>query len=955
MRITYLKPTARWAKTAKTFNGPSRDQKTSDYNLGTHFTYEENSYSNLEEFAYDLTSRQNEILIYGKPGSKAELAVLSEGRVKRRTENFSYPEKQTLHCIDIDGWPISESVRESIGVQFGEPDTMGQLVNQLLRNEGFDIFADADKVIVLTSSQWGLQQLNCHIYVRFSEPVRVEAMREFATALAKINQRTVFDPAVYKAVQPQFFTPPTCVGFLDPLQGKRIWHRAGQGRGKVDTKEFQTLVNTTLQQAEWSPDASTQNLPSIGTTWLDTIHNHVGNERGINEPAYRAAAQLVQSVGRQHVISHIHEYAKQMFDAVWETLAINGSDRGTSQKDKQTYDIARFRQYLKSATEKHFGAHTDQLVATVNEAITTNDMNKLTGVPVIAALCELKAQHKPHFIQLKARIKAETSLGMQDMNSLLKSGYASADPSTETNSSMLWDGGDSFAENDLIDTVLAQYDYIRDTYGNRFASVPGNGDGGYRMIRVDGGLIDVFFVDGLRLSGNKVSSNFGKKVLSKVLGVETRAIESTFKKERIGLRVMPEGQMPDTPTWVNLGQQSDGVFRSAKITTEGVAILTHQDTNVKWMHGTAPLYIATNEAIAERFGDDPDLIPYLLETLPLFIGVEKDDLLKMLMWCCSVFADKTLAYIAEIVGPSGTGKSTAADLLKDLLDPSGMELGVGADRTMFNGINNDFISDVEKRHVTIIDNVSKLKAKDQDILCTVCTGLRKTERILYTQQQMERVVRRHLIITALAPVVTRTDLRSRVVEITLSKPPYDKRYLETWVEEKPFLVSALLQLTSRTLKLYNKTDEKPDDIEARDVFLASVHSALEGRDTVDYDFVRAFRLAEAWDSMYDSGFLRLFNAFLNDQYTDKATFTTRGLHRKLDRWAVSNAGKDFDGYTVDINSVPATGRGMGWELTKGVGILSKTSNWKYDGQIKLTNGKKYSFVKKPLDTLDSLL
>lgn len=950
MKLTYLSPSESWCKTAKSFTGPSRDRKISDYNLGTLFTYDHVEYENLIQLAQDMHLRNRAFAIYGEPIPTLDLLG---DVVHRRTANFAYPKAPTLHVFDMDGWKIPPAMREVYGNDVRDKETVEGIVNALLENEGFGILASASKVIVLTSSCWDLQELYCHIYVNFSTPILVESMREFTTALAKIHQRKVFDAAMYKAVQPHFFESPECIGFKDPLLNRRIWYAEGLIE-TIPTEKFQEIIHKTLQTADWNPLTAKNNLPSIGKSWHETLTRFVDDERGINDPAHRAAAQLVQEVGATQVRSNINDYAKEMHDLTWESLVAKGCERGSSQKDKQTYTISRFRQYLQSALEKPFGDKVDRLSQQVREATNSakeGNFHALTSKSTLSALAQLRTGHIGAYIPLEKDITGSRLLTKGDLQKLIK--QASEDEGDD--SELLQDDGSNFSENRLADRVLQRYEYVKDHEGNRYANMPGNGDGGYRMLRIDGNLVDVFFVDGCELSGNNAAPIFGRRVLSKLLGQDQKSNKSIFQKKLIGSRVVAEDQNTSTPSWVNIGMQVDGKYKSVKLEPGSATILTHQDSTPMWKDGQAALPIANSAEIAARFGPNADLTGYLLETLPKFIPTQEDSLLKAIMWIVAAYAQKTHAYIAELVGPAGAGKSTAADFMKDLVDPTDKILGTGGDRAMFRGVDYNFFAQVEKNYVTIIDNVSKLAAREQDTLCSLSTGLALSDRILYTQSQMERTIRRPIILTSLAPVVTRNDLRTRVITIEIEEPEFNPDFILDWSYEKPFLVSALLKLTAKTMKLLSETKKKPQDVSPRDVFISCVNSAIDGLPYVDFGFILNTRNLEAWDSAYDSRTVQLILAYLDDRDEDVVQLVTRDLHRRLKDWAQRNAGKQFGSYVVDMTDVPQTGRGLGWEIAKNMGTLKKVGDWDLSSTIKRSNGKVYIFTRKNLTTLDSLL
>ena len=960
MHLTFLRPHEKWATTAKTYSKPSKDGLSSDYNLGKYFTYQEHSFRTLRQLADKFRKTENEIAIYGKP--LPNLSLLDD-KFRRKTENFPYPEDQTLHVFDLDKWPVPAAVKELHAWSLDDPKSTVAVVRDLLTKEGFEILAQAECVVVLTSSMWGTEYLNCHLYYQFTDTVTVEALRAFAVALAKLRQRVVFDQAVYKAVQPQFFTAPQCVGFRDPLEGARIIHAPGQ-TSTVDTKAFTKLARTIIEQAGWSAD-STENkdMSKLGANWQDTICRLAGGDLGVNEPCYRAAAQLVQEVGREYALSHISNLASKMYDLTWRTLMAKDTGRGHSEKDKKTYDRARFRQYIQSATEKPFGREVDQLTGTVRKAIAQAEQGKKEEVvskPVLQAMVMLKHSHPAKFVLLEEEIKGKGLVSKRNFNMLMKT---NTDALTR---SQITQGGSGELilpkpgrEEDKIDEILSLYEYIEDQYGNKFAAVPGNGDGGYHMMRLNGDMVNVFYRDGLARTGNTCSAAFGKKVLSKLLGEMQKKARKRFTERLVGRRVVAEAQGTEAPSWVNLGLQPSGKHYVLQIAAEGLQLQTAKDCPVKWQKGVEPMNMATDEQITERFGENADLTEYLLDTLPVFISVDQDSLYRAIMWSVSILVDRPLSYIAEFIGGAGCGKSTGADFLKDLLDPSGYPLGIGADRTFFSSVNDDFLADLERRHITILDNQSKLKPNTQDALCMVATGMRTNERVLYTQGQMDRFIRKPLIITGLDAIITRPDLRTRTVQVLFRRARYNGSLFETWGKEKPFLLAALAQVASKTLRLYASVVEPPGDISTRDIFLACVKGALMKFKKPDYKYVRDYRMREAVDEAADTGFLGLFVRFLDHSYKEKGgklELTTTKLHKHMKVWMYDHAGEDIADRTVNPVDMPITPRGLGWELVKNLELINRVSkNWEYIGKRSDRSRTTHCFERKVNKTLDNLL
>ncbi len=236
----------------------------------------------------------------------------------------------------------------------------------------------------------------------------------------------------------------------------------------------------------------------------------------------------------------------------------------------------------------------------------------------------------------------------------------------------------------------------------------------------------------------------------------------------------------------------------------------------------------------------------------------------------------------------------------------------------------------------------------QDLLCQIATGLRHGERILYTQNQMERMVRRPIIITALGQVITRDDLRSRVVAVEVEESEYNRVFLDAWDKEKPFLVAAIMQLTSKAMKIAQGVTEKPKGVGTRDIFLACVTSAIWGDEKVDFRYVMEERLDEAYSVAEDVDFVVMFSRWMDDigNGKDEINFGTRGLVGTLKEWIMLKAGTKIKGATMHYDMVPHNGRGLGWCLSRFTDTISTVSDWEFIEKNRSTNGKKYVWKRK---------
>lgn len=122
--------------------------------------------------------------------------------------------------------------------------------------------------------------------------------------------------------------------------------------------------------------------------------------------------------------------------------------------------------------------------------------------------------------------------------------------------------------------------------------------------------------------------------------------------------------------------------------------------------------------------------------------------------------------IAEIVGGAGSGKTTLANHLAALVDPT---TAGGLPSTSLN--EKDAGAAVSNRYVLGFDNAGGPLSDDaQDLLCKVATGTVLASRLLYAQADEFMVgVRAPEILTAVVSVITRADARSRTVQIKVGR------------------------------------------------------------------------------------------------------------------------------------------------------------------------------------------
>jgi hypothetical protein len=158
--------------------------------------------------------------------------------------------------------------------------------------------------------------------------------------------------------------------------------------------------------------------------------------------------------------------------------------------------------------------------------------------------------------------------------------------------------------------------------------------------------------------------------------------------------------------------------------------------------------------------------------------------------------------IVELVGPAGSGKSSAGDFLRLLIDPPAGK----KDRMTVGTDSKDIAAAAQQWHMLQIDNASKLDKRLSDMLCVVSTGGTWVVRLLYANgETAELKLHSPLVISAVSPVCIAPDLQSRVNRIELPRRSGDciaeDVLHDQWDAIRPKMLGALYTLLSHAIRL----------------------------------------------------------------------------------------------------------------------------------------------------------
>lgn len=156
--------------------------------------------------------------------------------------------------------------------------------------------------------------------------------------------------------------------------------------------------------------------------------------------------------------------------------------------------------------------------------------------------------------------------------------------------------------------------------------------------------------------------------------------------------------------------------------------------------------------------------------------------------------------IGLLTGEQGTGKSTAAEILVSLVDPSPAPLR-SAPRSP-----DDWVVAAAASWVVAVDNLSEIRPWLSDVFCRAATGEGLVKRTLYTDDDVSVIsFRRCVLLTSIDAGALRGDLADRLATIELERIPDERRRTDADVKAaleaaRPRLFGALLDLLSQVLR-----------------------------------------------------------------------------------------------------------------------------------------------------------
>jgi putative DNA primase/helicase len=333
------------------------------------------------------------------------------------------------------------------------------------------------------------------------------------------------------------------------------------------------------------------------------------------------------------------------------------------------------------------------------------------------------------------------------------------------------DDGKQSQREKISDAVLiAGVTFWHDKDGHAYATVPCN------IAEPDGAIMHLpvrrrrFSLICRRLYGatNPVSGQYGDRpgsVSDSAMGEAIPAFEAMALEQDEAFE--PGVRLIDNrgAIWIDLG---DDTYRAIRVTAEGWAVVKRVDAPLIRSDGlrALPTPVPTTDALAR---------------LHKLLNITDDDEGKsnfklIVAWLVAALYPSGPYPLIALDGEQGSGKTTAARILRKMVDPNAADL-----RAMPRNEDDLLIAALNGR-VVALDNVSFVENDMADALCRVATGAGFGKRTLYSDLGETIVaVARPILLNGIPSLLARGDLADRSIAVTMPPIPDEKRRPESAV------------------------------------------------------------------------------------------------------------------------------------------------------------------------------
>ncbi|MGV3723559.1 MAG: hypothetical protein ACO1SX_21900 [Actinomycetota bacterium] len=268
--------------------------------------------------------------------------------------------------------------------------------------------------------------------------------------------------------------------------------------------------------------------------------------------------------------------------------------------------------------------------------------------------------------------------------------------------------------------------------------------------------------------------------------------EARYNREQrpVFTRIAPA---PDGGILLDLG---DAHWQAVHIGPDGWRVVPTPDVSFRRAEGLLPLPVPARGGSVERLAG--------------FLNVDPDELPLLVGYLVGCYNPRGPYACLEIRGEQGSAKSTAARLIRSLIDPNKAALRVEPrdPRDLAIAANNGWVIGY--------DNLSHMQPWLSDALCRLSTGGGFGVRKHYSDDEEALFdAQRPALWTGITEIAHRSDLVDRTIFLTLPTiPDYKRRterdFWEAFEAERPAILGALLDAVSMALR--NRDQIRPEQL-----------------------------------------------------------------------------------------------------------------------------------------------
>ncbi len=185
-----------------------------------------------------------------------------------------------------------------------------------------------------------------------------------------------------------------------------------------------------------------------------------------------------------------------------------------------------------------------------------------------------------------------------------------------------------------------------------------------------------------------------------------------------------------------------------------------------------------------------------------YVRTDESEWPLVVTWILSALRPGRPHPILALHGLQGSGKTTAARMIRDLIDPHEVPLRCAPKN------DRDLMISATRSQVIALDNLSSITGGLSDALCRLSTGGGFATRKLHSddEEAMFSAVR-PILLTSITDIVSRPDLLDRTLTVTLPAIDESEREREShlwqqWFQARPQILGALLDALVCAIRCY---------------------------------------------------------------------------------------------------------------------------------------------------------